>query len=98
MALANVTTDHDTIRDWVMAHGGQPALLRRVPQVGDGGDLSLEFLADGQEPELVTISWSDFFQRFEDRHLAFVYEEDGPAGALTWYFVDRDQDSGAGLI
>lgn len=95
--MAYVTTDHETIRDLVEEHGGQPALLRRVPEVGDGGDLGLEFLADGQEPELVTISWADFFQRFEDRHLAFVYEDDGPAGELTWYLVDRNKDSGAGL-
>ncbi len=96
--MANVTTDHAQIRGWVEEHGGQPALVRRVPEVGDSGDLSLEFLVDGQEPELVSISWADFFQRFEDGHLAFVYEEDGPAGQPTWYFVDRNQTSGARLI
>lgn len=96
--MANQTIDHDTIRAWVEEHGGQPALTRRVPEVPDKGDLSLEFLADGQEPELITISWADFFQRFEDEHLAFVYEEGGPGGELTWYLVDRNRDNGAGLI
>ncbi len=96
--VAHVSTEHDTIRAWVEEHGGQPALTRRIPEVPGEGQLSLEFLVDGQEPELITISWADFFQRFEDQHLAFIYEEGGPGGELTWYFVDRDHDSGAGLI
>lgn len=96
--MAHVTTDHNAIRSWVEEHGGQPALVRRVPEVGNEGDLSLEFLVDGQEPQLVPISWADFFQRFEDNHLAFVYEEGGPGGELTWYLVDRNRDSGGALF
>ncbi len=96
--MAHVSTDHDTIRNWVEEHGGQPALTRRIPEVRGEGDLSLEFLVDGQEPELISISWSDFFRRFEDQDLAFVYEEGGPGGELTWYFVDRNRANGANLI
>lgn len=100
--MATATTDHEEIREWVETHGGQPALVRRIPEVRDGGDLSLEFLVDGQEPELVPISWADFFQRFEDHHLAFLYEEDDPAAAPspvpTWYLVDRNKDNAAPLL
>lgn len=95
--MANVITDHNEIRSWIEAHGGQPALVRRIPEVGGDGELSFEFLADGQEPELITIRWDDFFQRFEDQGLAFVYE-DASAGAPTWYLVDRNRDSGAHLV
>lgn len=82
--MANMTTDHETLRAWIEQHGGQPALVRRADEQAGAseGALSFEFLADGQEPELVPISWADFFQRFDHQGLTLSFEDS--AGAPQW--------------
>jgi HAD superfamily hydrolase (TIGR01509 family) len=89
-----LTTDHETIRRWTVERGGLPALVRRVGQP-EQGELVLNFPDDGirdiDDGPVVDISWSDFFQRFEDQGLALVYR-DAPAtegDARAYEFVSR---------
>ncbi len=71
MTQAKTTTDHDEIRRWVEERGGRPAIVRTD---GEGGILRIDF----EEPDenLEEISWEEFFRIFEDRKLAFLYQED----------------------
>lgn len=71
VAQAKTTTDHDEIRRWAEERGGRPSIVRTD---GEGGILRIDF----QEPDenLEEISWEDFFRIFEDRKLAFLYQED----------------------
>jgi hypothetical protein len=51
----------------------------------------INFPRDGSDEPIVDISWADFFQRFEDNHLAFVYQEtDTATGQQYWRLVGRD--------
>ncbi|MDP3958207.1 MAG: hypothetical protein Q8Q36_01945 [bacterium] len=86
------TTDHDTIRGWIEEHGGKPALVRGVPEEGDGTGL-LEIAFGGlTREEFEIISWEDFFGRLESGNLAFVYDELAPPGQAGEYkFLDREQ-------
>lgn len=67
---AKTTTDHNEIRKWAETRGGRPALVRTD---GEGGILRIDF----QEPDenLEEISWDEFFQIFEERQLAFLYQD-----------------------
>jgi hypothetical protein len=84
------TTDHDFIRDWTAGHSGMPAMYRRIGQIGQG-DLVINFPGDGSDEPLVDISWADFFQRFEDQNLAFVYQESdtGAENERFYGLIDR---------
>jgi len=68
---AKTTTDHDEIRRWAEERGGRPSIVRTD---GRGGILRIDF----QEPDanLASISWDEFFRIFEDRKLAFLYQEE----------------------
>jgi hypothetical protein len=71
------TSDHATIRRWVEARGGHPAVVTGT--AGEGDDvlrLDLPPGFSGQE-FLEPISWEDFFAIFEEKRLAFVYEDEG---------------------
>lgn len=70
MTESTTTTDHDTIRKWAEQRDGHPA---KVDVSGDGGILRIDF----GEPEdaLKAISWDEFFEIFEDRKLAFLYQD-----------------------
>lgn len=71
------TTDHDEIKRWVEAHGGQPVALRTAD--GDVGVVRLNFRREGTPP-LHPLSWEEFFETFEERRLAFIYEENAAHG------------------
>jgi len=70
------TTDHAEIRRWVDARGGHPAVVTGVP--GEEGVLRIDLPGGyaGQE-FLEPLSWDEFFRRFEEKRLTFLYEDEG---------------------
>jgi len=86
--MAETTTDHATIRQWVERKGGKPAAVQRTHQGGDVGIVRL-MVPKAQQSEhesLVEISWDEFFEEFEKRELALVYDE----GSMFNKIVGRD--------
>ncbi|SRR5579883_2441021 len=77
--MAEVTTNHDTIRQWVEKKGGKPAAVTRTHRGGDVGIVRIMFAKAprSEHQELTEISWDEFFGEFEKRKLALLYEEDG---------------------
>jgi len=73
--LSHTTTDHDEIRRWVEARGGQPARVKGTGAKGDPGMLRIDFPGFSGEGRLEPISWEEFFRAFEDNELAFVYQD-----------------------
>lgn len=86
--MANVTTDHDTIRKWTEKKGGKPAAVRRTHQGGDVGIIRIMFPDNPQSEHeaLEEISWDEFFRQFEESNLALLYEDD----SLFSKIVGRD--------
>jgi hypothetical protein len=84
MAQAKSTTDHEIIKKWVSTRGERPSRVRRTAGKGEeGGLLRIDF----GEPEetLEEISWEEFFEVFEDRELAFLYQDDRPRGSKSYF-------------
>ena len=75
--MAETTTDHDTIRQWAESKGGKPAAVDRTHQGGDVGIIRLMFPNNPQSEHgsLVEISWDEFFEEFDKRELALLYDE-----------------------
>lgn len=88
-----VTTDHETIRAWAEERGGDPASVSGTERGGDDvGILRIDFPDYGDDGRLEEISWDDFFEKFDDSNLAFVYQEETSDGETSRFgkFVDRD--------
>jgi len=80
MSQASTTTDHGTIRKWAEQRGGRPA---RVKTEGPGGILRIDF----GEPEesLEEIEWDEFFRKFDESKLSFLYQERTADGELSTF-------------
>lgn len=68
-----ITTDHDEIRRWVETRGGRPARVRGNLDPDEVALLRLDF-GDPGEP-LASISWDEFFRKFDAGDLALLYRE-----------------------
>ncbi|HET8699752.1 MAG TPA: hypothetical protein VFO94_19870 [Gammaproteobacteria bacterium] len=73
MSDSKRTTDHDTIRKWAEARGGRPASVSGTGKAGDAGLLRIDFAEPNDSLE--EISWDEFFDKFEEKKLAFLYQD-----------------------
>lgn len=69
------TRDHEEIRRWVEERGGRPAAVRA--RGDDTGILRIDFPDDPEGPDrnLEPIGWDEFFSKFDEKDLVFVYQE-----------------------
>ena len=76
--MAETTTDHETIRKWAESKGGKPAAVKRTHTDDDVGIIRIMFpdAPNSQHDALTEISWDEFFEEFEERDLALLYDED----------------------
>jgi len=89
---SKITTDHDTIRQWVEARGGHPARVKGTGGRGDPGLLRIDMPGYSGQDSLEPIEWDEFFEKFEDNHLAFLYQDTTAAGQRSHFskLIDRD--------
>ncbi|GIV97881.1 MAG: hypothetical protein KatS3mg057_2538 [Herpetosiphonaceae bacterium] len=83
---SKVTTDHNQIRKWVEERGGKPATVKGTGDKGEPGVLRINFPGYGDEESLREISWEDFFEKFEEKQLAFLYQEELKSGQESRFF------------
>jgi hypothetical protein len=88
-----VTTDHDEIRRWVEERGGRPARVRGTEGNDDTGVLRIDFPGGAGEESLEPIPWDDWFRIFDEKELAFLYQEEKASGEGSTFFklVRRDE-------
>ena len=79
MASGQTTRDHETIRRWVEERGGHPAQVKRTSGSGTG-ILRIDFPGYSGEVELEEISWDDFFRKFDEGNLAFLFQDKTASG------------------
>ena len=83
--MAEVVTDHEKIRKWAQSKGGRPAAVDRTHKGGDVGIIRIMFpdAPQSEHESLVEISWDEFFEEFEKRKLALLYDQDGRFNKLV---------------
>src|SRR5512132_2365244 len=59
--MAEVTTDHDTVRKWAEGKGGKPATVERTHKGGDVGIIRIMFpdAPQSQHDALTEITWEE---------------------------------------
>lgn len=90
---AQRTTDHDKIRAWVEARNGHPSVVKSSHDTAEGGGiLRIDF--DKPEASLEEVPWDEFFDIFEERNLAFLYQERTADGKPSRFFkfVRREEE------
>lgn len=83
---SKTTTDHDTIRRWTEERGGRPATVSSTKDGDEAGVLRIDFPGYSGEDTLEEISWEDFFDKFEESKLAFLYQEEVASGDESRFF------------
>jgi hypothetical protein len=78
--LSKTTTDHDQIRRWTEERGGWPAEVESTAREGQAGILRIDFPGWSGEGKLRRIEWDEWFRKFDETGLAFVYEEETSGG------------------
>jgi hypothetical protein len=89
---SKTTVDHDEIRQWAEARGGQPTTIEGTPKKGEAaGLLRIDFPTGTSNPPLEPVSWDEFFEKFDAENLAFVYQDQKESGEESYFckFVDR---------
>jgi hypothetical protein len=89
---SHTTADHKQIRKWAEERGAKPACVRGTGGKHDIGMLRLDFPGYTGEDRLETISWDDWFRKFDESKLALVYQEETADGQRSNFnkLVSRD--------
>jgi hypothetical protein len=89
---SKITTDHEEIRRWAEERGGKPARVKGTGERGDPGLLRIDFPGYSGEESLIEISWEEFFKKFEENRLAFLYQETTKDGQISRFnkLISRD--------
>jgi hypothetical protein len=93
MSETQTTTDHDTIRQWAEARGGEPAFVADTQKTGEhGGVLRIAFRND---EDLNRTDWNSFFAAFEENNLAALIQDETSDGETSRFvkFIDRSEAS-----
>lgn len=90
------TTDHDEIRRWIEERGGHPAVVKATEEGGEGL-LRVDYPGYRGKARLEEVSWEDFFRTFDERQLAFLYQEQTKGGKTSRFskFVSRGSEPGS---
>ncbi len=88
---SKTTTDHEEIRKWVEDRGGHPASVKNTKEGDDPGMLRIDFPGYSGEGRLEPISWDEFFEKFDEKKLAFLYQDEMKSGKESrfWKLVSR---------
>ena len=91
MSEGHTTTDHEKIKKWAKDRDGVPATVKQTEKDGHAGILRIDF--GPREEGLEEISWDEFFRKFEEAHLAFLYQDKTKDGKVSRFhkFVARDR-------
>jgi hypothetical protein len=91
-ARSRTSTDHDETRQWAEDRGAHPACVKGTGNKGDVGMLRLDFPGYSEE-KLQAITWDEFFEKFDERELALVFQEKTADGAKSNFnkLVNRDE-------
>lgn len=75
MSESKTTTDHQEIKNWVEKRDGQPAVVRGTEENESAEGLLRIRFSDESSDNLKAIGWDKFFETFEDKKLAFLYQD-----------------------
>ena len=86
MSTSKTTTDLKEIKKWAEDREGHPAKVKGVGKGEDDGIIRIDFPGYSGEDSLEEISWEDWYKIFQDRNLAFLYQDETSSGKESRFF------------
>lgn len=86
MSDSKTTTDHHEIQKWVEERNGQPAIVKGTEENEDSAGLLRIRFTDESKDELKAVGWDTFFETFEEKKLAFLYQDKTKDGKESRFF------------
>lgn len=86
MSAESKTTQHGEIRRWAEERGGYPTGVNGTGGGDDPGILRIDFPGYSGEDSLEKISWDEFFQKFDEKKLAFLYQDKTSGGEISRFY------------
>src|SRR5689334_12065897 len=83
---SKMTQDHDEIRRWAEDRGGKAATVKSTARGDEAGILRIDFPGYSGEDSLEKISWEEFFEKFDEKELVFLYQEETAGGKESRFF------------
>jgi hypothetical protein len=83
---SKTTKGHEVIRRWAEEREGRPAYVEGTERDGDVGVLRIEFPGYGDESGLSLITWEEFFDKFDEKNLTFLYQDETADGEVSRFF------------
>ncbi len=90
---SKTTTDHKIIQRWVEERDGKPTSVKGTERDGEAGLLRIDFPGYSGGDRLEEISWDEFFKKFDEKNLAFLYQEHTSSGEESRFFKLIGRDS-----
>ncbi len=89
---SKTTTRHEEIKKWVEDRGGYPARVKDTGSEDDPGMLRIDFPGYSGEGKLERIPWDEWFQKFDEKHLEFLYQDEMKSGEQSrfWKLVSPE--------
>jgi hypothetical protein len=82
-SAARPLTDHEEIRNWAEDRGGKPSCVRGTGGESDVGMIRIDFPGYSGEGSLEEISWDEWFDKFDERNLALLVQDETAAGETS---------------
>lgn len=92
MASAEPITDHEKIREWAEERKGKPTCVRGTGDKNDIGMIRIDFPGYSGKDSLEEISWDEWFEKFDEKDLALLVQEETASGEKSNFnkLVSRD--------
>ncbi len=90
MSESHTTTDHGVILKWVTERQGRPSTVKATEKDDEhAGILRIDF--GPKDKGLDEIEWDEFFRKFDESELAFLYQDRTKDGKISRFhkFVHR---------
>lgn len=80
------TIEHRVVREWAEKRGLVPTTIRGTWGSDLPTPLQLTEPEADADPARIELTWDQFFEIFEDRQLAFTYQDDDVSGVPSQYY------------
>ncbi len=83
---SKTTTDHQEIRKWAEARDGRPVTVKGTGDKDEAGVLRIDFPGYSGGDRFEEISWDEWFEKFDEKNLAFLYQDQTKDGEESRFF------------
>lgn len=82
-----VTTDPEVIQNWAISRSGYPAIGKRLQDTEIVSELCINFTDTQSSSSIEPISWEEFFRKFQEKKLVFLYQDKNSAGEVSRSYI-----------